>query len=107
MEEQIENRDAQIKKLDSEKDSLTALLNTKDLEIEKLRRIEAEFADFIRSVTENTPPCSTQILKAPEMEVQVTPQSPFRAEKFNQMVRGLTVYLNEYINSMTFEMEAL
>ncbi|VUZ52364.1 unnamed protein product, partial [Hymenolepis diminuta] len=86
MEEQIENRDAQIKKLGSEKDCLTALLNTKDLEIEKLRRIEAEFADFIRSVTENTPPCSTQILKAPEMEVQVTPQSPFRAEKFNQMV---------------------
>ncbi|VDL61875.1 unnamed protein product [Hymenolepis diminuta] len=86
MEEQIENRDAQIKKLGSEKDCLTALLNTKDLEIEKLRRIEAEFADFIRSVTENTPPCSTQILKAPEMEAQVTPQSPFRAEKFNQMV---------------------
>nr|CDS29886.1 conserved hypothetical protein [Hymenolepis microstoma] len=86
MEEQIGGLNEKIRKLNSDQDKLTALLSTKDVEIGRLRRVEAEFADFKRSVMENTPPCSTQISGAPEMEVQMTPQSPFRLEKFNQMV---------------------
>ncbi|VDO02026.1 unnamed protein product [Rodentolepis nana] len=88
MEEQIGSLNEQIHKLNADQDKLTELMSTKDLEIGRLRRIEAEFADFKRTVTENTPPCSTQISRAPEMEAQMTPQSPFRLEKFNQMVRN-------------------
>lgn len=86
MEEKIEHLNGQLKKLDNEKNDLMVLLDSKQAEVERLRRIEAEFADFKRSVTENTPPCSTQISMVPDIDVQMTPKSPFRAVKFNQTV---------------------
>lgn len=86
MEEKVRNLGALISRLNSEKDNLTSLLKAKDSEFERLRRVEVEFADFKRSVTVNSPPRSTQISKVIETETQLTPRSPFRSEKFNQMV---------------------
>ncbi|EUB59560.1 hypothetical protein EGR_05587 [Echinococcus granulosus] len=86
MEEKVGNLDAELTNLNNEKAKLTAALSTKDAEIERLRYIEAEFADFKRSIMNNSPPCSTQIPKSIEIEVQKTPRSPLLSEKLNRMV---------------------
>ncbi|KAL5967946.1 hypothetical protein TSMEX_004297 [Taenia solium] len=86
MEEKVENLDTELTNLSNEKAKLTAALSTKDAELERLRYIEAEFADFKRSIMNNSPPCSTQIPKPIEVGVQRTPRSPLLSEKFNHMV---------------------
>ncbi|VDK33232.1 unnamed protein product [Taenia asiatica] len=86
MEEKVGNLDTELTKLSNEKAKLTAALSTKDAELERLRYIEAEFADFKRSIMNNSPPCSTQISKPIEVEAQRTPRSPLLSEKFNHMI---------------------
>ncbi|KAL5103808.1 Laminin subunit alpha-2 [Taenia crassiceps] len=86
MEEKVENLDTELTNLSNEKAKLTAALSTKDAELERLRYIEAEFLDFKHSIMNNSPPCSTQIPKPIEAEVQRTPHSPLLSEKFNHMV---------------------
>lgn len=86
MEEKVENLDTELANLSKEKENMTAALSKKDAEIERLRYIEAEFAEFRRSIMNNSPPCSTQLPKSIEVDVQRTPRSPLLSEKFNHMV---------------------
>ena len=86
MESKVAKLTDELTNLTDEKAKLSAVLNATEVEVERLRRVEAEFADFRRSVMDNSPPCSSQIPKVIEMEVQKTPRSPFLSEKFNHMV---------------------
>ena len=86
MEAKVEKLNNELANLEGENAKLTSTLSANEAEMERLRRVEAEFADFRRSVMENSPPCSSQIPRAIEMEVQKTPRSPFLSEKFNHMV---------------------
>ncbi|VDM25422.1 unnamed protein product [Hydatigera taeniaeformis] len=86
MEEKAGNLSTELTTLSNENAKLTAVLSSKDAEIERLRYIEAEFADFKHSILNNSPPCSTQIPRPIEAEAQKTPRSPILSEKFNHVV---------------------